>query len=127
MEIVGKEEFDDVELTEEDVREIANVPMFSDKDIADVVDTLDKPVERQKELAAKIHLFLDKKMKEQLEEGFLSDSVRRWVTLYNHILDQIQKSVHGGKSVNLHLHKVSHSLITEQVRKYSKDEEKANK
>jgi len=61
------------------------------------------------------------------KRGFLSDFTRRWVKEYNEILDRIQKSLYGDKSISLHYHKVSHAAIAAKVRKYKEVSDKEEK
>jgi len=62
--------------------------------------------------------FLDHQIERELrEKGYLSDATRRWVAELREILDRIQKSLYGDKSVNLHMHKISHGHIAAMMRK----------
>ena len=82
-----------------------------------LLEEMQNPVKAQQRLAVQIKTFLDKRIKEETrKKGILSDHTRRWVESYNNILEKIQKALHGDKSVNLHLHKVSHSDISTKIR-----------
>ncbi len=82
-----------------------------------LLEEMQNPVQAQQKLAVHIKNFLDNRIKEEMKgKGFLSDHTRRWVESYNNILEKIQKALHGDKSVNLHLHKVSHSDISTKIR-----------
>lgn len=88
-----------------------------------LLDQMQNPVQAQQRLAVQIKTFLDKRIKKEMnsEKGVLSDHTRRWVESYNNILEKIQKALHGDKSVNLHLHKVTHSQIASKMRDAMKD------
>lgn len=103
----------------------SEVPKEIDEDLGQMTESefnnllaeMQNPVQAQQRLAVQIKHFLDKRIKtEMAEKGYLSDSTRRWVESYNNILEKIQKALHGDKSVNLHLHKVSHSDIAAKMR-----------
>ena len=86
---------------------------------------MQNPVNAQQEIAAKIKNFLDNRMgQEMTASGSLSSNTRMWVETYNNLLEKIQKAMHGEKSVNLHLVKVSHSDISEKIRESVYDLEK---
>ncbi len=112
------------EVSEEELNEaIAMQPQkidkeqISDEEFQKMLIEMQNPVQAQKRLAVQIKIFLDSRIKEELEsKGILSDHTRRWVESYNGILEKIQKAIHGDKSVNLHLHKVSHSDISNKIR-----------
>lgn len=83
-----------------------------------LLEEMQNPVQAQQRVAVQIKIFLDKRIDEEMKEkGYLSDHTRRWVESYNNILEKIQKAIHGDKSVNLHLHRVSHSDIAAKIRK----------
>ena len=90
---------------------------LTESEFAKLLAEMQNPVQAQQHLAVSIKAFLDKRITEEMKEkGFLSDHTRRWVESYNNILEKIQKALHGDKSVNLHLHKVSHSDISTKIR-----------
>jgi hypothetical protein len=124
MEIVDKDKFDGAknlpkpvkkeDLADSDIREL------NEKEFKQMLEDMQNPVKAQQHLAVQIKNFLDQRIgKEIKEKGYLSDHTRRWVESYNSILEKIQKALYGDKSVNLHLHKVTHSQIAEQIRRYS--------
>lgn len=87
-----------------------------------LLEEMQNPVKAQQRLAVQVKTFLDNRIKEEMKEkGFLSDHTRRWVESYNNILEKIQKALHGDKSVNLHLHKVTHSQIATKMREAMND------
>ena len=78
---------------------------------------MQNPVQAQQQIAVKIKVALDKRIKEEMaKKGYLSDHTRRWVETYNNILEKIQKALHGDKSVSLHIHAVTHSQIATKMR-----------
>ncbi len=90
---------------------------LTESEFARLHEEMQNPVQAQQHLAVKIKSFLDKRINDEMrDKGFLSDHTRRWVESYNNILEKIQKALHGDKSVNLHLHKVSHSDISTKIR-----------
>ena len=91
---------------------------LTESEFNNLLEEMQNPVQAQQKLAVQIKTFLDKRIKTEMnsEKGVLSDHTRRWVESYNNILEKIQKALHGDKSVNLHLHKVSHSDISAKIR-----------
>lgn len=89
----------------------------SDKEFDEMLKQMENPVQAQKSIAVRIKMFLDTRMIQEMEEkGYLTDHTRRWVESYNSLLDKIQKALHGDKSMNVHVHKVSHSDISTKIR-----------
>jgi hypothetical protein len=81
----------------------------------------DSPVQKWKEVAVKIKAFLDRRIENEMaDKGLLSDHTRRWVETYNETLEKIQKALYGDKSVNLHVHTVTHSDIAMKIRNAKK-------
>lgn len=100
------------------------IPKLTDKEFDVLLKKMKNPAEAQKELAVTIKTFLDNRMQSEMEtQGVLSDHTRRWVESYTAILGNIQKALYGDKSVNLHLHKVSHSQVAAKMRKVVQDVE----
>lgn len=115
MEIIDEATYDRVEEIRPEL--IDKSEIISEDNISLMLKKLDNPVEYQKELAVQLKLFIDKRIKlEQEDEENLSESTRRWIETYNAILDRIHRALHGDKSVNLHLHKISHSDIAAKIR-----------
>ena len=109
---------DDLENSEPIPEKIEN-DVLSDKDFNTLLEELENPVTAQKHIAVKVKHFLDNRIdKEMREKGVLSDHTRRWVESYNNLLEKIQKALYGEKSVNLHIHKVTHSQIASRMRQY---------
>ena len=100
---------------------------LTDEELKEMIKKLDNPVTAQKELAAEIKYHLDIKIKKDMEEyGSLSEPTRRWVLLYNEVLDKLHKNQHGDKSINLHYHKIDHSQVATQMR-LAKERQKKKK
>lgn len=118
MEEVSQAEFEKAkEEAEEEEEEKDSVYEIVESDMDGLLAKMENPVNAQKELAVKVKMFLDEKMKiEMAKNGYLSDSTRRWIESYNNILEKLQKSLYGDKSVNLHIHKVTHSQIAAKIR-----------
>ena len=90
---------------------------LSEQDFSSMLISMQNPVDAQKHLAVQIKHYLDNKIDHEMRsKGFLSDHTRRWVDTFNSLLEKIQKALYGDKSVNLHVHKISHSDIATKVR-----------
>ncbi len=95
---------------------------LTESDFAKLLEEMQNPVQAQQKLAVQIKIFLDKKIKAEMDDkGSLTDHTRRWVESYNNILEKIQKALHGDKSVTLNLHKVTHSQIATKMREAMKN------
>ncbi|KKM99104.1 hypothetical protein LCGC14_1151180 [marine sediment metagenome] len=118
MEQISEEDFEKVDnLPKKKKKKKMEVIMITESHFKTLLAKMENPVLAQQELAVQIKSFLDQKIKVEMEDkGTLSDSTRRWVDTYNNILEKIQKAVYGDKSVNLHIHKVSHSDIAAKIR-----------
>jgi len=116
MELMDSERFKEADKMKPTPKDSSLITLSED-DFDRMLKAMGNPVEAQKEVAVKIKAFLDHRMSQELsEKGFLSDHTRRWVRDYNVILENIQKALFGDKSVNLHLHKVTHSQIAAKIR-----------
>ena len=117
MEVIGKDDFDKAKK----LPSVEEKPVFtsmSPEEFNTLLIKMQNPVEAQKELAVQVKHFLDRRIDDEMvKNGYLSDFTRRWVREYNDILEKIQKALYGDKSVNLHLHKVTHSQIAAKIRK----------
>lgn len=126
MEMIDEKTFDDALKLPKVIKpsDIDVMEELSDKDFNVLLDSMSKPVNAQKQLAVQIKCFLDFRIKNEMSaKGLLSDHTRRWVESYNNILTDIHKELYGDKSVNLHLHKVSHSHIMSKIRKAKTDDD----
>ncbi|KHO45520.1 MAG: hypothetical protein QS98_C0010G0046 [archaeon GW2011_AR3] len=92
---------------------------FSKQEVDNFMPLFDKPVQQQKEMAAKLSLWITRQMDEESKTGQLSDSLRRWMTLYKEILDSIHKNLYGEKSLRMNFRsEISHADIAALMRKY---------
>ena len=121
MDEISQKEFD--EAAKHPLEKVENsTKELSEKEFNALLEEMQNPVKAQQHLAVQIKTFLDERIKEEMDsKGFLSDHTRRWVESYNNILEKIQKALHGDKSVNLHLHKVTHSQVAAKMREAMKD------
>jgi len=123
MDMIGKDDFDNVEKLPELDKKEDSIIVMDEPGFQELLIKMQNPVEAQKELAVQIKQFLDQQIKKEMEtKGYLSDFVRRWVSDYNTILEKLQKSLYGDKSVNLHMHKITHSQIAAKIRKVTEEE-----
>lgn len=115
MEMVNKKKFDKVKpLVKEELKADHEL---TENEFQKLLEDMQNPVKAQQHLAVQIKNYLDKKMKTEMEEkGYMSDHTRRWADLYNQVLEKIQKALYGDKSINLHVHKVTHSQIAAKMR-----------
>lgn len=124
------------QIDEKTFKEAKNLPLvsndndnssLSEKQIKEMLAEMDNPVLAQKKIAIQIKHFLDNRIKlETSKFGTLSESTRKWVESYNTILEKLQRALHGDKSINLHVHKISHSDIATKIREVVVIGEKKN-
>jgi len=89
---------------------------------------MQNPVNAQKEIAVKVKLFLDKRIKDEMNRnGVLGDNTRKWIETYNSLLEKLQRAIHGDKSLNLHVHQITHGEIGAKMREYVITGEKKKK
>ena len=92
--------------------------LVSKKEMTEMMKSFDKPVELQKEVAMKIKAYIEERIEVELEEKkVLTESTRKWVEIYNSLLDKIHKNIYGDKSTHINV-KVSHKDITRRIRKH---------
>jgi len=117
MDEISQEEFDKAASVAPEKIEEEDKPI-TESQFEKMLEEMQNPVQAQQRIAVQIKTFLDKRIKTEMsgEKKVLSDHTRRWIETYNNILEKIQKALHGDKSVNLHLHKVSHSDIATRMR-----------
>ena len=116
MDEISQKEFDKAAAIHPEKIEDANKEI-TESEFNILLEEMQNPVAAQQRLAVQIKTFLDKRITEEMKDkGFLSDHTRRWVESYNNILEKIQKALHGDKSVNLHVHSISHSQIATKMR-----------
>lgn len=123
MDKISQKEFEEVEkLIPEKVD--APVEVMTEEEITKSLEEMENPVKVQQRLAVQIKTSLDRRINLEMgDKGFLTENTRKWVESYNNILEKIQKALHGDKSVNLHLHKVTHGQIAAKMRKAIGDED----
>ena len=116
MDEISQKEFDEAaSLAPEKIE--SKTKELTEEEFNKLLEEMQSPLLAQQKLAVQIKNFLDNRISEEMSDrGFLSEHTRRWVESYNNILEKIQKALHGDKSVNLHLHKVSHSDISNKIR-----------
>ncbi len=116
MDEISQKEFDEAAEIKDEEND-SEVEELTESEFNILLEQMENPVIAQQNLAVKIKRFLDRRIKDEMKEKrLLSDHTRRWVESYNNILEKIQKALHGDKSVNLHMHKVSHSDISTKIR-----------
>lgn len=115
MDKISQEEF---EKAKKAIPKKEKVKDLTDDDFETLLKKMENPVDSLREIAVKIKMFLDKRIKAEMnsEKGILTDHTRRWVESYEKILEKIQKALHGDKSVNLHVHAISHGDIAAKMR-----------
>ena len=68
-------------------------------------------------MAVKVKLFLDERIKNEMEKkGVLGDNTRKWIETYTSLLEKLQRAIHGDKSLNLHVHQITHGEIAAKMR-----------
>jgi len=92
---------------------------ITEEDFKELLKDMENPINSQKEIAVKVKLFLDKRIKDEMEKnGVLGDNTRKWVETLSSLLEKLQRSIYGDKSVNLHVHKITHGEIAAKIREY---------
>ena len=118
MEVVSAKDVESVRVEIQEENSRSPIIEVNDSNFEQMLESMNNPVLAQKEIAVKVKAYLDLQMAKELEErGYLTESTRKWVDSFNKICENIQKALHGDKSVNLHIHKVSHSDIANKIRK----------
>jgi len=117
MDSIDRDQFDSVEIEDEEEELLLEEPQQK-LTFEDVIKTMDSPIDIQKELAAKVKVYVDNRMKHELsEKGKISQETRKWVELLNGLLEKMHKEMFGDKSTSMNLHIVSHSDISSKLRK----------
>ena len=115
MEEISREELDKAmsiapERTEPE-KEVTQV------DFDGMLKDMQNPVNSQKEIAVKVKMFLDKRIKDEIDKnGVLGDNTRKWIETYTSLLEKLQRAIHGDKTLNLHVHQVTHGDIAAKMR-----------
>lgn len=90
---------------------------ISEQDFSEMLKDMQNPVNSQKEIAVKVKMFLDKRIKDEMaKNGVLGDNTRRWIETYISLLEKLQRAIYGDKTLNLHVHKVTHGEIAAKMR-----------
>ena len=117
MEIMTKRKFEEAKNLKPIINENSVVELLDDVQMEKLLKEMQNPLNFQKELAVKVKISLDHRMKMDLErDGILGEITRKWVESYAKILEKIQSAIYGDKSVNLHIHKISHGDIAARLR-----------
>lgn len=123
MEEISKKDFEAAKKLAPTMKEAAKAKELTAEEFEQAMLDMQNPVKAQKEMAIKIKVFLDNQIKNEMEtKGALSEGTRRWIETYHKALDKLQSAIHGDKSVNLHLHQVSHGDVSAKIREASKEE-----
>ena len=121
MEEISAERIDNIISLLPTEKEKESINSVTEEEFKQMLEDMNNPVMAQKHLAVQIKIFLDRRIKEEYsEKGVLGDNTRRWVESYNNILEKIQRAIHADKSVNLHLHKVTHGQVALKMREAMK-------
>lgn len=106
----------------EKAMEMAPIRIKEDKEITEedftkMLKDMQNPVNSQKEIAVKIKIFLDKRIRDEMDKnGVLGDNTRKWIETYTSLLEKLQRAIHGDKSLNLHVHEITHGDIAAKMR-----------
>ncbi len=96
------------------------VPIRKNKkqiNLQELKDSMNMPLDVQKELAAKLKLYVDVKLEEEWKDkGYITESTRKWVEVLNNLLDKMHKEMYGDKHTNMNVHIVTHSDISTKLR-----------
>jgi hypothetical protein len=89
--------------------------------LSDFKDTWGKPVEEQNEIARKVKQYLDTVIENELMQfGKLTDSTRKWIVLYNDLLNNLHVN-YGYAKINDIKSEITHSEITNRMRQLLKN------
>jgi len=117
MKIIDKKKFDEMEVVVPEIQKYDVIEPITEKEINDLMQKMNDPVECHKEIAVKIKHYLDSKIDQDIiQKGVITESTRRWVEVYNNTLERIHKETYGDRSVSLHLHQISHADISAKMR-----------
>lgn len=92
---------------------------ITEDEFQNMLEDMQNPVNSQKEIAVKVKLFLDKRIKDEMtKNSVLGDNTRKWIETYTTLLEKLQRAIHGDKSLNLHVHQITHGEIAAKMREY---------
>ena len=116
MERISKDDLEKAKDMAPTMKNDAMIEMPDEKKFEEMMTEMQNPVKAQKEIAVKIKIFLDHKIEQEMKtKGELTQGTRHWIESYNKILDKLQSAIHGDKSLNLHVHRVTHSDISNKI------------
>lgn len=120
MDFINEDTFDETEVLpeEEDNSKI----LIEEKDILKLLQDLEQPVGSMKKIAAKLQIYIDAKIKQEVDStGYISESTRKMLHEYNDLLDKIQKALHGEKKTLDGT--LTHAQVGSMIRQYANDGE----
>lgn len=118
MYMISKKDYEGVDLRQDEEGPVQN-KFMSEEELDAVMEKLDKPINFQKRMAAKMYQFIEKRMNQEMaQKGFLSNYTRLWIREYNDLVNNLQKNLYGDKSVSVNLHKISHAHIASFIREH---------
>lgn len=95
------------------------VPIDKEFDLKLLETLADNPVELQKDLAIRAHSYLTWRMEfEAREFGKIGEETRKWAALYNDILSDLHKNLHGTKELHMiggHV-TLTHAHVAQEIR-----------
>ena len=118
MESISAEELDRaMKMAPERVKEEKKI---TEDQFFEMLKDMQNPVNSQKEIAVKIKVFLDKRIEDEMDKnGVLGDNTRKWIETYTTLLEKLQRAIHGDKSLNLHVHEITHGDVAAKIRESS--------
>lgn len=118
---MDSEEFKNVKVPEELIlSNNTNLLDITPEKWKELVEEMNNPVEVQKEVAAKMKLFVDHQMRQDIKEyGKLTESTRKYLNDYTTLLSDLHKNLHGSK-LNTEINIVSHAQISAKIRQASR-------
>jgi len=88
-------------------------------DLEEAMEKFDNPIMIQKELAAKMKVFVDRQINtEMITTGRLSNLTRMWIKDVLEVSKDLQIQMHGTKNlnVNVDINNINHSQIANKLR-----------
>lgn len=80
-----------------------DAPEFTTDLLTDLETEYEDPTKKIIQITTQVEVFLKHNIKKEItEKGKLSDYTRRWIELYNNMVDNIHKQKHGVKSTHIH-------------------------
>lgn len=119
MKTIEKDDFDKVERPAEEPQ-VSQSYELDPAQLKALVARLDNPLDLQKELAAQLHIFMDRSLHRDLSTtGQVSKNTLNLIKDLNEALDRIHKNIHGEKVAGILELKVSHSDIAAKMREFA--------